>query len=287
MQADRRYVYLLGSLLFLRGTKCLFIGIETQLDRLFIMKINLWPFRLKSGALAGAFYLWQTDASARSIAMYLNSQLESSANALNKKYAVTIAETQTLVRENSFKHDWFTHNVPYWMEVFDRCGLRDRPISILEIGSFEGLSACFLLRQLPLAHLTCVDTWEGSDEHAGFNEMASVEDAFDKNVAPWSNRVTKYKGYSFKYFASLSEREKYDFIYIDGSHRAEDVMVDAIRGFMQLKVGGVMIFDDYLWRYYPKHVENPATAINGFLCMIAGRYRLVMVYYQLALIRTA
>jgi len=26
-----------------------------------------------------------------------------------------------------------------------------------------------------------------------------------------------------------------------------------------------MIFDDYLWQYYPKDIDNPAAAINCFL----------------------
>jgi hypothetical protein len=32
-----------------------------------------------------------------------------------------------------------------------------------------------------------------------------------------------------------------------------------------LKTGGVMIFDDNLWRYYKKPSDNPAAAINTFL----------------------
>jgi hypothetical protein len=35
----------------------------------------------------------------------------------------------------------------------------------LEIVSWEGLSGHCILSTLPKAHLTCVDTWEDSDEH--------------------------------------------------------------------------------------------------------------------------
>ena len=32
-----------------------------------------------------------------------------------------------------------------------------------------------------------------------------------------------------------------------------------------LKVGGVMILDDYLWIYYDREIDNPAGVINSFL----------------------
>jgi hypothetical protein len=48
-----------------------------------------------------------------------------------------------------------------------------------------------------------------------------------------------------------------------------------------LKIGGIMIFDDYLWQYYPKNINNPAAAINVFLKLKQGSYKVVRVYYQL------
>lgn len=39
--------------------------------------------------------------------------------------------------------------------------------------------------------------------------------------------------------------ERFDFIYVDGSHRSPDVIYDAILSFGLLKKGGIMIFDDY------------------------------------------
>ena len=43
----------------------------------------------------------------------------------------------------------------------------------------------------------------------------------------------------------LIQRETlFDFIYIDGSHNGEDVIVDAIESFKILKKHGIMVFDD-------------------------------------------
>jgi predicted O-methyltransferase YrrM len=235
--------------------------------------------------LGNIIYLRRRHAPFGVIAQYLATSL--ARRRLRDKHAAVSDDLRKFAKDNGFQRDWFTSNVPFWMEIFDRCGLRDRPTNVMEIGSFEGLSACFLLRQLPEARLTCVDTWQGSDEHAGMELIASTEAAFDRHVAPWRERVTKRKGYSLPYLASLRPEDKFDLIYVDGSHHADDVLVDAIRGFEQLKVGGVMILDDYLWRYYSRSSENPATAINAFLRVVEGRYRLVLAYYQLAIEKTA
>lgn len=67
-------------------------------------------------------------------------------------------------------------------------------------------------------------------------------------------------------------------MYVDGSHYADDVLVDAIKGFEHLKIGGLMIFDDYFWRFYEREMEDPGAAVNGFLNVKKGAYRVVRVY---------
>ena len=186
------------------------------------------------------------------------------------------------VRAGDFTQDWFSPNAPYWMAFFARKGLAKEAGSILEIGSFEGLSTCFLLEHLPAAHVTCVDTWAGSDEHRDIG-FADVEKRFDENVRPWKQRVTKFKGTSLDYFSQHLPAAAFDLVYVDGSHRSEDVLVDAIHGFAATRVGGTMIFDDYLWYHYDRFNDNPAAAINAFLRLFAGRYRLEMVYNQVIL----
>jgi predicted O-methyltransferase YrrM len=135
-----------------------------------------------------------------------------------------------------------------------------KPRRILEVGSFEGASACFLIQHLGKEQdleLHCVDTWEGGVEHQerGFN-MSAVETRFKKNVevakASVSHKVklVAHKGSSDICLASLlsqGKRNYFDFVYIDGSHQAPDVLCDAVLGFRLLKIGGVMAFDDYLW----------------------------------------
>lgn len=48
---------------------------------------------------------------------------------------------------------------------------------------------------------------------------------------------------------------KFDFIYVDGLHLSQDVLYDALLSFDLLKVGGILIFDDYLW-FDPQHCSH-------------------------------
>ena len=78
------------------------------------------------------------------------------------------------VRENmTFSNDWFSHNITTWVSVFKKEIKSNKRLDILEIGSYEGASAVFLLKYFQTSSLQCVETFEGSDEHKdlNFNEI--------------------------------------------------------------------------------------------------------------------
>jgi len=187
-------------------------------------------------------------------------------------------------------NDWFTGNIPFWLSVIDEYALRNKELKALEIGSWEGLSSHFILSSLAKAHLTCVDTWEGADEHkdgtyASKEVLSQIEKNFDENLMPYKERLAKYKGTSFSFFLNNPNRCVYDFIYVDGSHHCDDVMIDAVKCFEMLKIGGIMVFDDYLWQHYTKAADNPATAINLFLRLKKNSYRIIQVNYQVTIMK--
>lgn len=228
-----------------------------------------------TGAPAGVFaaYLAGKAAAGRRNAPYLARQREF------RRLATTLRLTD----------DWFTYAIPHWLSVFDEQGLAARGrLEALEIGSWEGLSSRFILHALPEARLTCVDTWEGADEHksgaaATPETLGQVERAFDANLAACRDRLTKHKGTSLSFFAAHPASDAYDLVYVDGSHHCDDVLVDAIRCLAMLKVGGILIFDDYLWRWYPDATDNPAGPINAFLRLKARSVQVLRVYDQLIL----
>jgi hypothetical protein len=183
----------------------------------------------------------------------------------------------------AFSNDWFRPNIPYWHKFFVKFDFYDRAINTLEIGSWEGMSSLYILSELSLAKHVSVDTWAGADEHQGSDTLKFIENNFDNNTAKYIDRLTKFKGTSFNFFNSIEGRENFDLIYIDGSHHTDDVIIDAIKSFEQLKIGGLMIFDDYFWVYYKNAIDNPAGAVNAFLRLKLGCYEILAVYGQLIL----
>jgi predicted O-methyltransferase YrrM len=71
----------------------------------------------------------------------------------------------------------------------------------------------------------------------------------------------------------------FDLIYVDGSHHATDVLQDAILGFQLLRVGGLLIFDDYLWRLEPDGQQDsfnmPKPAIDAFVNIFQRKLRVL------------
>lgn len=108
--------------------------------------------------------------------------------------------------------------------------------------------------------------------------MSLVEKRFDANIAIARQNALhpvnfyKHKDYSDVALAKLitdtSKIRSFDFIYIDGSHQAPDVLADAVLAFRLLRVGGVMAFDDYLWAenlpYGKDPIRSPKLAIDAF-----------------------
>ena len=173
------------------------------------------------------------------------------------------------MRQGTFDTDWFTTKIPLWVMIFHSEGLYLRPrLNCLEIGSWQGLSALFLLMELPNARLTCIDTWEtkGSPENGHRRDLAlSSRRTFQENLAEQKIRVDEFQGTSDEYFASQISRSRFDFVYIDGSHKSQDVLKDAVNSFLSLEQHGILVFDDLSWRQGSDYFDNPAPGIVAFL----------------------
>ena len=197
-------------------------------------------------------------------------------------------DSVTAAAEIAFTNDWFDVTAkPVWDGLIPQIN----PSKILEIGSFEGASACYLIAacaaKAPI-ELHCIDTWEGGDEHkqAG-TDMSSVEQRFLNNTRIARSRVLQpvelvtHKGRSDEHLARLIAggfRQRFDLVYIDGSHYAHDVLSDAVLSFPLLKVGGHMIFDDYLWRgrfSRDDAMYGPKLGVDAFLNVYFHQMQLI------------
>ncbi|MGC4093802.1 MAG: class I SAM-dependent methyltransferase [Polyangiaceae bacterium] len=183
----------------------------------------------------------------------------------------------------SITQDWFSGNIAVWQRLFAE--LSHKPgLRCLEIGSYEGLSACWLLENV-LTHETsriiCIDPFDAPGQ-------LQAERHFDRNVAATglSHKLTKLKGFS-KQALPLLAGSRFDIAYIDGSHHPTHVLEDALAVWPLLEPGALLVFDDYeLGASYPPELAreaDPKPGIDAFLRFVTGQYREVERGYQLAI----
>ena len=83
------------------------------------------------------------------------------------------------------------------------------------------------------------------------------------------------------------EAGKFDFIYVDGSHEAPDVLFDAILAHKLVKNNGIIAFDDYLWspeengKQNHYHLVKPA--VDAYVNIYQQKLRILQMLpvYQL------
>ncbi len=147
--------------------------------------------------------------------------------------------------------------------------------AILEIGSFEGRSALLWHKIHPEGVITCVDPFGGE------NYGDSYEATFDENTKDLP--LIKSRGLSEEVLPLLSAG--YDVVYIDGDHHADAARRDGELAWPLLRVGGIMIFDDYELESLPDH--KPGPGIDAFLESIKGKFELIAKGWQIAIRKDA
>lgn len=186
-----------------------------------------------------------------------------------------------------FSHDWFSHNIPVWEQLIQHLPGKPGERYFLEIGSFEGRSMVWIAENMMGEgdYLDCVDTWKGGEEHSA-EDMALVESRFDYNLEQTGvSNIEKLKETSVEALAGHlrggDRGWKMDFIYIDGSHIAKDVLTDACMAWQLLKPQGLMVFDDYQWGSARDILHRPKLAIDAFCNIFAEEAEIIHVGYQL------
>jgi predicted O-methyltransferase YrrM len=192
--------------------------------------------------------------------------------------------------EYQFTKDWFEWAPEVWTQLIPMLSGRAGQRQFLEIGSFEGRSSVWIAENMMQDDdiLRCIDTWEGGEEH-GEENMSEVEERFRHNLIVATEklpdrRIIQQKGTSVRELARwlTTDNQHFDFIYIDGSHIAKDVMTDACMAWPLLKPKGLMVFDDYLWTPNARDIlHRPKIAIDAFTNLFAEELEIVHIGYQL------
>jgi len=183
-----------------------------------------------------------------------------------------------------FTQDYVTVNEETWKTVLGRY-VNSPNTKILEIGSYEGRSTIWFLENIlthETAEITCLDHF--------FCE------SFYLNISKFAPKVRLVTNNS-----QIALRDKsflvpcFDVIYIDGGHSAPDVIADAILSFTSLKIGGILIFDDYLWDdetfldkgkvFNNEEIirQQPKLAIDAFISIYFDSLELIHKEYQVIL----
>ncbi len=155
--------------------------------------------------------------------------------------------------------------------------------NILEIGCFEGLSSVFFADNFlgnTYSTLTCVDPFLtiGNNDHSQFLQN-NEELSFDYNISICKNshKIIKHKITSDMFFET--NKQSFNFIYIDGCHLSDFIKRDMENSFSVLEKNGIMWMDDY-GGGDGIQIKN---AMNNFLEKYHGWYQLIHMGYQLAI----
>lgn len=165
-----------------------------------------------------------------------------------------------------FTSDYFTNNLDRFIgHLSSRRGKIKR---VLEIGSLEGRSAIFFLEFFPGCELVSVDI-----------NSPEIEARLFSNLKEYESRTRLIRKRSTIALDELRD-EKFDLIYIDGWHSRQQVMIDALLTWPMLNVGGVMIFDDYLWTSGNSTEDRPIQAVEAFVALHRQALYVLTANYQ-------
>lgn len=128
------------------------------------------------------------------------------------------------------------------------------PNVIIEIGVFEGLTTFWLADQLTPHNknlkIYAVDPHVGSNDM--FEDFTFVKQNFLHNLRVCQHKnVTYIPKHSQEGLIDLiNQNIKAELIYVDGDHKASEVLTDLVLSWKLLQVGGIILCDDTTtWRF--------------------------------------
>jgi predicted O-methyltransferase YrrM len=149
------------------------------------------------------------------------------------------------------KMDWVTPHIKLWERFIPKTAKK-----ILEIGNWEGRSTLWFHDHCKDAVIYSVDPILQNNRDRLLNNVGSL------------SRINLIQSFSYRFIGNHIG-DFFDFIYIDGSHEAKDVLLDGLMAWKVLSPGGRMIFDDYgLTVPLGYHTKPPRIGIDHFLEVI-------------------
>lgn len=158
-----------------------------------------------------------------------------------------------------FTSDWLSTKLASWVQTLS--ALRGTARAVLDIGSYEGRSAIAFLELFPQASVTSIDLFDSTE----------VEARFDRNLTPYGERIVKIKSRAVPALDRLrSERQSFDAIYLDAGKRRDETLAQSTLAWPLLRTGGILIWDDLVWKPHLPDDRRPGPGIELFAKMFAG-----------------
>jgi beta-1,4-mannosyl-glycoprotein beta-1,4-N-acetylglucosaminyltransferase len=150
--------------------------------------------------------------------------------------------------------------------------------NILEIGSFEGCSSCFIsdiVINNALSTLTCVDPFvsDGSIE----TDHSTLKYKFYSNIKKTQNynKINVVEKFSDDFYSTYNG-SNFNFIYIDGEHSEKQILKDLDECFSLLDINGMIWCDDYNNKW--KDIfDNWILLKNDFINVIHSGYQIAFI----------
>eukprot|EP00049_Salpingoeca_infusionum_P010137 m.171596 g.171596 ORF g.171596 m.171596 type:complete len:967 (+) comp14554_c0_seq1:291-3191(+) len=197
---------------------------------------------------------------------------------------------------------WARDHVNNWGAWFVEEGFgQDSPVSVLEIGSWEGLSTSWWLHNVckyqEQSRVIAVDHFDNFESEAGQQRYERFR--YNVRATGQGHKVQIVPKFSFAALAHdiLPLGEQVDLVYVDGDHTARGTMLDAMLAWQALRKGGFMLFDDYEWPvlsdYNPQnppskdHWSHPKPGIDAFLKLMNHELTVLYRGYQVLVQKTS
>ena len=169
----------------------------------------------------------------------------------------------------------------------------NKQINVLEVGTYTGTSLIKILEFFPSYNATVIDNWKNYKESINKIPLKFMENIEENNIekifynninnANIQNLNVIKNNSSVALYEMINENNKFDFIYIDGSHLLLDSYNDILYSFILLNKGGIMVIDDYLFNTleYNDKFESPKLGIDKFVKDFSSKLKILNTDYRM------
>ena len=153
-------------------------------------------------------------------------------------------------KDSSFGEEWFDYSDIY-EDIVKKFPSGSK---FVEVGCWKGRSTSFMAVEIANSNkkidFYCVDTWESDPLYDMFiNNMNGLEDYYIPMKTTSLEATSRF------------ENESLDFVFLDASHKYQDVREDIINWLPKIKPHGILAGHDYDWSGVGKSVNE---LLNNF-----------------------